>query len=442
MSRLRFDDAERLAKEIVRRCLPAHGLTAVLVRDLVGRFRVVIDDRNQTPALNAALRKDAKRLETQFRQDLPTHVPSKAQCVLHATEMFEPDLVLANPDCVVLESDLVGKRLFLDRVIVGADWARLPPVPQSQSTIRRLAFFGMKGGVGRTTAAVMVARRLAQLNKKVLVLDLDLESPGVTSALLGDGDLPEAGVLDWYVEEAIGQADDEMVRSMVGTSPLDGLGIRVAPAYGRDGRGSYLAKLSRAYLDLSSGGTTLSRGFPARTRRMLARLEELEAPDVLIIDSRAGLHDVAATVITQLDAFSLLFATSATQTWDDFQLLFEGWRQRPEVARVVRRRISVVGAMVPETGGAEYLDRLRDRAHKVFSSTLYDDQSEDDRTAFNFEPQNVEGPHHPVPVYWDRSMLEFDPCRPGASIREQNVQKVYADLFRYCLSLVGIEEAE
>jgi hypothetical protein len=40
---------------------------------------------------------------------------------------------------------------------------------------------------------------------------------------------------------------------------------------------------------------------------------------VVLLDSRAGIHDIAAIVITQLADLSLLFALDSSQTWNGYQ---------------------------------------------------------------------------------------------------------------------------
>lgn len=60
----------------------------------------------------------------------------------------------------------------------------------------------------------MLAIRLAQQGKRVLVVDGDFESPGVSSSLLpvGDGQ-PTYGVVDWLTAEALG-ADPSLLERM------------------------------------------------------------------------------------------------------------------------------------------------------------------------------------------------------------------------------------
>src|SRR5947209_5454484 len=72
--------------------------------------------------------------------------------------------------------------------------------------------------------------------KQVLALDLDLESPGLSGLLMPPDRLADFGVVDWLVEDAVGQSDD-LLRRMISVSALSAnlrQEIRVAAAPGRD----------------------------------------------------------------------------------------------------------------------------------------------------------------------------------------------------------------
>ncbi|MCX4474016.1 CobQ/CobB/MinD/ParA nucleotide binding domain protein [Micromonospora sp. MW-13] len=68
-----------------------------------------------------------------------------------------------------------------DRRVV-AELATVLPEPQSAlpHEVSVVAFHSFKGGVGRTLHCVATARRLVELGRKVLLIDADLEAPGVT----------------------------------------------------------------------------------------------------------------------------------------------------------------------------------------------------------------------------------------------------------------------
>ncbi len=239
---------------------------------------------------------------------------------------------------------------MVDRLATEADWARIAPETEG---VPRIVFFSIKGGVGRSTALAATAWRLAQEGKRVLVLDLDLESPGLSSALLPPERQPMYGITDWLIEDLVDNGD-VVFESMVATSNLSHDGeIHVVPAHGAD-HGEYIAKLGRVWMPkLQADGTR--EAWSSRLNRLLQNLEERVQPDVVLIDSRSGLDEIASACITELGAnLILLFSLEGKQTWNGYRMLFEQWL-RAGVAQQIRGRLQVVGAIVPELDRVGYL---------------------------------------------------------------------------------------
>src|SRR5580692_8318770 len=69
-----------------------------------------------------------------------------------------------------------------------------------------VTFYSYKGGTGRSMAlanvACLLARRLAKTSSRVLVMDWDLEAPGLHRFFSAKSDLPEyealPGVMDYF----------------------------------------------------------------------------------------------------------------------------------------------------------------------------------------------------------------------------------------------------
>lgn len=60
-----------------------------------------------------------------------------------------------------------------------------------------VTFYSFKGGVGRTTALTFVANMLALRGKRVVVVDFDLEAPGLSFLLPILADNNKLGLLDY-----------------------------------------------------------------------------------------------------------------------------------------------------------------------------------------------------------------------------------------------------
>ena len=74
--------------------------------------------------------------------------------------------------------------------------------------IKRVVFYSYKGGVGRTTALIQTAFQLARAGKRVVLVDMDVEAPGL-QALLPPTDKPvEEGLIDYLWERQTCFFDD------------------------------------------------------------------------------------------------------------------------------------------------------------------------------------------------------------------------------------------
>ena len=80
----------------------------------------------------------------------------------------------------------------------------------------RCTLHSVKGGVGRSTTAAVLARHLARSEERVLVVDLDIESSGLASAVLERRTQPDFGGVDWFVEELVGWDDLMIVNDLAG----------------------------------------------------------------------------------------------------------------------------------------------------------------------------------------------------------------------------------
>jgi hypothetical protein len=412
---VRFDKALDIAVEKVKRSGAGFSREIVLVRDLRGRIRVLVPGSSK--ALSPEQKASAEYLGREMAESLGAYGFPSDRSILFAGDLMQGDEMFVSSDRRLIAEESGLKIWLLDRQITGQDWMRSPFKRETKN--RRVTFFGIKGGVGRSTALVIWAWRLAGQGKTVLILDLDLESPGVSSTLLPFEFLPDYGIVDWFVEDGVGQA--EVVESaMIAESPLTGDlpgDIRIVPAFGRD-TGDYLPKLARCYADSDAGGYT---SWAERLQRMVRQLERQEAPDIVILDSRAGLHDIAAATVTRMGADAFLFAVDSMQTWNAYDFLFRHWRLHPQLTEF-RQKLQIVAGMVPETGREPYLERFRENSWNLFRDHLYDEADAQESDVFSFDLDSLEAPHYPLPVFWNRALQEVDPLGDDDGLDKQIVE--------------------
>ena len=314
-----FDEALPCAAKIVRACLPEAKPDQIrFVRDMTGRLFLVLPDNVDDETL--------EKLRAALFEALGPYSPGLEAGVARFRETLGREALLAEPMLIELEDNWPA--YLIERRVAGQDWL-LPPVLTLPKHTPRVTFFSLKGGVGRSTALVLWALHLVKRGKRLLLLDLDLEAPGLGSQLLLKDSRPRFGVVDWLAEALVGRADDAMVEQMAAPSELAPTSaLQVVPAAGMQSilyPHNYIAKLARAYMDNDQESSV--SGFSQRVSTLLGHLEKVFQPDVVLIDSRAGLHETAAAAILRLDAEVLLFATGLAPTWEGYRYLFSHLRQ-------------------------------------------------------------------------------------------------------------------
>ena len=65
---------------------------------------------------------------------------------------------------------------------------------------KSITFYSYKGGVGRSMALINIACLLAKQGKKVLMIDWDLEAPGLHTYFNGDVKKTDLGLVDLIID--------------------------------------------------------------------------------------------------------------------------------------------------------------------------------------------------------------------------------------------------
>lgn len=411
-------------------------------RDLNGRVRLIAPE---STASSEERRADVEAVYQALSERLASHAHPASSGIL-----YDASVELACQGASHFGLSEFGNVRVVDRLATEANWAHIAPATEK---VPRTVFFSIKGGVGRSTALAATAWSLAQGGKRVLALDLDLESPGLSSALLPSERQPMYGITDWLVEDLVDNGD-VVLDSMVASSNLSHDGeIHVVPAHGAE-HGEYIAKLGRVWMPkLRADGTRET--WSDRLGRLLQTLEARVQPDVVLIDSRSGIDEIASACITDLGAnLILLFALEGEQTWNGYRMLFEQW-QRAGVAEQVRERLQVVGALVPELDRVAYLTGLREHAYEVFVDTLYDEiapvqlgvgRSPDGTwkvggisEGWNFDEADEGAPHYPWAVKWHLSFAGLRSLQGRlAVIDAQEVQSIFSPLLEGVSQFVDV----
>ncbi len=401
-----------------------------VLRDATGRLSFFAADRPPVPAQakvgmpasveRAPADKETKRdpLGQRIVDRLGAYARVDRPVVYPTDDGASP--VLTSPERIPVR---VGDQFcyLVDRRIVGTGWLAEPAAATSGPP--RVVFASLKGGVGRSTALTVLAADLARRGRNVLVFDLDLEAPGLGHLLLEDGRLPDYGVIDFLVEDGIGGVGSDLLRRFVGTSQLtssSGGVVDVMSAIGRKSEAApenILAKLSRAMIeDVTETGTV---SVSQQVSSMIDRIVALGSYDAVLIDSRAGLAELAAPAVIGLGATVLLFGTAQRQTIEGYRALFAALQllaQRDKAqGRSAEWRLALRPVYAKAGLDAEAADRFRDDIYELYSEYLYDAEQEDEVGAqvapLRFTQQDGSAPHTPLMIPFNPAFVDFDPSR-------------------------------
>lgn len=407
-----FDRVFHLAREVFSEAdLPPDLGDIHLVRNMYGRVYVAVSDRTD-PAPDS--RRTLERLAGVLAKRLGAHGNVGDTPVLFAS----PPLIETLRDSL---REIRPGVLFAERMVTGAEWGTAPAA-RSPGAARRWTLYSVKGGVGRSTTAVVLSEHLARQGVSVLVVDLDLESPGIAPALVDEGARPECGVVDWFVEDLVEQGDfvlERMVGSPRWAEDCEGRAL-FAPAHGAD-PGDYLGKLGRVWM--TRGG-----GWSDRLRKMVSELERRYHPEVVILESRSGMHDFAASAVTDLGARVLMFAVDSASHWNAYRVLFRYWNDSG-LAPALRDRVQIVSAMIPELGKDAYVRGFRERSWHLFRDSLYDGLGGGpaELDDFSFGIDSDPAPHDPMLVHWNRGLAAGSSL---GALDATSVRQAYDAFFR------------
>ena len=198
-----------------------------------------------------------------------------------------------------------------------------------------VTFYSYKGGMGRTTTLTSYALDLAiNHNKKVCIIDCDLEAPGyinffdlANNEILKSGE--KNGIVEFLVDNAFKKHIDISDYIISPTHRLPSIkNIFIVPAGNlsdtsiSDGenyithRDQYLEGLSR--IDLANE-TSIIQGFNA----LFEKIRDEIKPDIILIDSRTGFNDVFGITALILSNLIIGFFGSSEQTKPGLRFLLD-----------------------------------------------------------------------------------------------------------------------
>lgn len=427
-----YDDALPKFAALVRHALGASEMfEQVFLRDAAGRLTYVV--RGPLPAgAEDVIRAGAPELAPWVDPRTPLAKPE---------DLFDPELGADEPGFPEFINLDLGYVRLVERRLVGQDWLRPPqePVPGLPPIV---VFASHKGGVGRSTALAVSAATLSKAGYNILVVDLDLEAPGLGAMLLAD--LPDYGTLDYFVETSLGDVSDAFLSDLIAVSPLaEGGQVHVAPAVGTKSNANpqnVLGKIARAYVErVDDDGRSVS--FLDRTRNLVTRLCAVNRYDAVFVDARAGLNEATAAAVLGLGAEILLFGIDTPQTFAGYRyFLAHLQRFRPQASdeNDWRYRLRMVQARAQANASSEAA--FRTHAFDLFSETVYDEEEGIEEEAFNFDYDDTSAPHFAWSIADDPNYAEFDPFSRGEQLTEHLFDRTFGGFIKNLREKIGLTE--
>jgi cellulose biosynthesis protein BcsQ len=197
---------------------------------------------------------------------------------------------------------------LVERLLSNESWLGTTSKPADWPAV--VSFYSFKGGVGRSTAAGVVALLLARQGRRVALLDLDLEAPGLEQMFFDPpAERTEAGLLDYLIEGTLGEGSfNPDLRDYVApfSDPAisaKGGALFVVPAGALDD--AYVEKLGR--VNASDPATV------ELMKEFINRLVKWQQFDVVVVDCRTGFTDIGGLTLNGLADLDVLAFRATAQ---------------------------------------------------------------------------------------------------------------------------------
>jgi len=402
MSFVHFDEGKKAAMGHVKRALsdlPAIE-RALVVADLFGNLRLVLW---LPPEL-------FERVQARLRSGL------ESGCglwwsgeILNVIEAKESERFLWEHAWEIARRDPDLDRLrVLDRHRNRTAWfTELPDTlwtaPEDGAPV--VVFYSFKGGVGRSTALASFAIRRARYGERVVVVDFDLDAPGVGRLLAADdkGETSHWGTVDFLLERSHGAVPlsdyYRPCRRVAGKGD-----IIVFPAGRIDGE--YADKLARVDFDQMPDDANSS---------VLNLLKDIQAdlkPKWILLDARTGVSEPAGYLLSGLAHLHALFGTTSEQSWQGLNVVIDKLGRHRVLAGRPQAECVLVQALVPaHVEASRYaIEAFTERARSTFTDLYYAEEPEDpsdDRFWDVRDLDNEDAPHVPVPIVYEERLVHF-----------------------------------
>jgi len=226
--------------------------------------------------------------------------------------------------------------------------------------MKTVTFYSYKGGVGRSLALANIANRLCEFNKKVCLVDFDLEAPALPYKFpdaLSRGSIKK-GLVDYIFEFTStgvlpgGISDFIFPLDMGGNKPL----LYLLPAGNADSP-EYWKKLSSINWNELLYENNNGMGFFLDLKDKIRK--EIR-PDFLLIDSRAGISEMSGISISLFADEVVIVSSNNKEDLDGARRIIRSISKEENLLIDLPPKITLVLSRIPFTNSPE--DRSKEQA--------------------------------------------------------------------------------
>ncbi|MEB3121778.1 MAG: AAA family ATPase [Snowella sp.] len=397
-----FDKVRECFKQSIVDTLAPKLESVTIIRDVNGKIRIFLEpsenntiEESETTDLHALL---STQLGKYYGNDiwLPRRNNDPYKSLI---QTIKDERVFASwdnglkPRWYILERH-IAKQAWTGNQVGTPPWEE--PLVYEHHKPAIISFFSFKGGVGRTSTLVATALTLARNGHRVAIVDLDLEAPGLATIFSPDNS-NNLGIIDYLLEKKIQQNDWKLRTHIMPINEQtllgdDGQPLQLLPAGTVDD--NYLEKLAR--LDFQN---LVDGELQSTMQNMLKELESAVRPlDFILMDARAGFHDIGGLAITALSNAAVIFGTQSRQSWAGLTHVIRHLASRGVDKRLPLILVHSMAPAIGLSGRQTELTEFREQAYIVFQENYY---SEDETVP---DTNNREEPFFPVVVPYQESL--------------------------------------
>jgi cellulose biosynthesis protein BcsQ len=191
-----------------------------------------------------------------------------------------------------------------------------------------ITFYSFKGGVGRSTALGLVAGILATRKRRVVMVDFDLEAPGISVLFQNDLETineEQYGVLDYLHQRYL--TPDQNIPTIDNCICPVNLGTRgelfLVPA------GEYNENYIHRLADLDRHTLqSFYKGEANPVQQLITDIKERLDPDVILIDARPGFNDTSAIALFDLADTAIICFSPTDQSFEGLRWVVQAVKKQ------------------------------------------------------------------------------------------------------------------